>query len=175
MFDSLRILILAHALLLALFPSPSSAATVCDASLYGNPNPSNCSRILLDNRAESIHGLASKDRKHHLFYAGEIDQRPPDVTVTEWKNRVQLAAVTLSRGEWELDTLCDIFLAPGYDANGNSLHDAGTYLSIAEQATKVQNYCSHFPAPDEDQATSMEGGQGWIGGIIKTCIEYAKG
>ena len=55
----------------------------------------------------------------------------------------------------------------GYDAQGVFLkYDKGTYLSIAEQATKVQNYCSHFPAADEDQIPSMEGGQGWVGKIM---------
>ena len=100
------IITLAPALLLPLFLSPSLAATVCNASFYGNPNPSNCARILLGNRAEGIRGLKSLDHVQHLFYAGDFDQRPLDVTATEWQNRVRLA-MTLSRGESESESMCD--------------------------------------------------------------------
>lgn len=164
-------LILAPVLLLPFFLSPSFAATVCDASLYGNPNPSNCSQILLGNRAERIRGLDILDRKNHLFYAGDFEQdfeqRPSDVTLSQWRNRVHLA-MTISRGD------CNIFLVPGYSATGMFQYDTGTYLKLADQATKVQNYCSHFPEPEEDQVPSMEGGQGWIGdkGLI-LAIFYA--
>lgn len=66
---------------------------------------------------------------------------------------------------------CNIFLVPGYDANGIVLYDTGTYSSIAKRASKVQNYCSHFPAPGEDQTPSMEGGQGWVGERVPTCVQ----
>lgn len=108
MYEKSWVLILAPVLLLILFLSPSAAETVCDASLYGNPNPSDCSQILLDNRAKDTHGLESKDRKRHLFYTGHIGLRPSDVTLFEWLNRVDLA-MTLSRGEWESEILRDCF------------------------------------------------------------------
>lgn len=97
---------LAPALLLPFFLSSSSAATVCDASFYGNPSPSDCTRILLGNRAEGIRGLSSLDYVQHLFYAGDLDQSPPDVTAKEWQNRVHLA-MTLSRGEWKAESMCE--------------------------------------------------------------------
>lgn len=99
-------LILASALLLPSILLSCSASTICDASLFGNPNPSNCSRLLLDNRAEGNHGLESKDRKHHLFYTGEIELRPSDITIAEWRNRVNFA-MTMSEGECASRTLCD--------------------------------------------------------------------
>ena len=96
-------LILASALLSTSFFSPASAATVCNASFYGNPNPLDCSRILLDNRAEKSRGLESKDRKPHLFDGGDLDwdQQPLDVKIMEWRNKVDLP-ITISRGKWEL-------------------------------------------------------------------------
>ena len=107
-YEKSWLLILAPVLLLVLFLPPSTAETVCDASLYGNPDPSDCSQILLDNRAKDTHGLESKDRKRHLFYTGHIGLRPSDVTLMEWLNRVDLA-MTLSRGELDSEILRDGF------------------------------------------------------------------
>ena len=91
-------LLLESVLVLLLYLPASSAATVCNASLYGNPNPSDCSRILLGNRAEGIHGLDSLDRRQHLFYTGDFGLRPSDVTIVQWLNRVDLAK-TMSIGQ----------------------------------------------------------------------------
>ena len=106
MFQNLWTVIYAGVLLLLLFPLPSFSATVCDASIYGNPDPSDCSRILHDKPSEGSQGLESKDRNvAHLFYARTIDKRPQDVTPTEWKNRVQLDNVVYSRGKWNSEAL----------------------------------------------------------------------
>ena len=91
-------LILASVLLSPFIFLSSLASTICEPSLYGNPDPSDCSQILLDNRVKGTHGLESLDRKHHLFYTEEMKIRPSDVTVIEWWNRVILA-MTISEGE----------------------------------------------------------------------------
>ena len=84
-------------LLVAFSPSPSYAATLCNAFQYGNPNPPDCLRILLDNHDAGIRGLESLDRKDHLFYAVNFDKKPSDVTSTQWKNKVPLTKI-ISRG-----------------------------------------------------------------------------
>lgn len=146
-------LILAPTLFLAPFLSPCFAGIVCDASLYGNPNPNECSKIR--------QVIISKDQKRHLFYTGTLEKRPSDVTLAEWYNRIETGGNKLDRDG------CSVFIAPGYDDVQTIWHDTATYASLAEQAAHVQNYCSHLTAPDNDQAYSMEGGQGWIGKATK--------
>ena len=96
-------LILAPTLLIALTVSPSFAYSFCDASLYGNPNLSDCSKLLFDNRnggrGRGTRGLESLDRRPHLFYTEDFDQRPFDSTPTQWRNKVRLAK-TLSSGQY---------------------------------------------------------------------------
>ena len=94
MYGKSWILALAPALLVALFLSPSSASTVCNASLYGSPNPIDCLRILLDDHKAGTYGLESIDRKDHFFYTMGFDQRPSDVTRAQWRNKVHLAQTT---------------------------------------------------------------------------------
>ena len=89
--------ILASALLIALFLSPSSADTLCDASYYGNPDPFDCLKILLDNHQAGTRGLESRDRRRHLFYTGDLNSRPWDVSQAQWRNKVALAR-TISIG-----------------------------------------------------------------------------
>ena len=92
----------AGVLLLSLFPLPSLSVAVCHASIYGNPEPSDCSRILLDDPTIGNHGLESTDQfqKSRLFYGRALDQRPQGVSISEWVSRVQLAGVIHSRGRW---------------------------------------------------------------------------
>ena len=99
--------ILHTGVLLALFPLPSLSLAVCNASIYGNPEPSDCSRILLDDPTIGSHGLESTDKfqKSHLFYARALDQRPQGVSVSEWLGRVQLAGVIYSRGDSDQEAL----------------------------------------------------------------------
>ena len=92
-------LILAPALLIALTVSPSFAFSYCDASLYGHPNLSDCSKLLLDNPKAGTRGLESLDQHPHLFYTEELDQRPSDSTPTQWRNKVHLVK-TLSSGQY---------------------------------------------------------------------------
>ena len=101
MFQNLWPVIYPGVLLVILFPLPSLSATVCDASIYGNPEPLDCSRILLDDPTEGSQGLASTDPfgKSHLFYGRALDRRPPDVSISEWTSSVQLAGVIFSRGK----------------------------------------------------------------------------
>lgn len=96
MYGKSWILALAPALLVALFLSPSSAGTVCNASFYGSPNPSDCTKVLLDDPKAGTRGLESLDSKNHFFYTKAFDQRPSDVTRTQWRNKVLLAQTTYS-------------------------------------------------------------------------------
>lgn len=93
-----RMFILAPILLLALFGSHSSAATVCDASVYGNPYPPNCTLLLHGNSTRKIFGLESIDQDQHLFYTADINKRPSDVTVAQWRNKEFLYGV-IGRGQ----------------------------------------------------------------------------
>ncbi len=88
----------ALAILISSLLSPTLAATLCNASLYGNPDPSDCLRTLLDDRKAGTRGLESLDRKDHFFYTSEWDNKLSDVTPTQWRNRVYLAK-TISKGE----------------------------------------------------------------------------
>ena len=85
---------------LSLFPLPSLSAAGCNASIYGSPEPLDCSRILLDDPTIGSHGLESADKfqKSHLFYGRAFDQRPDGVSISQWVSRVQLAGVIHSRG-----------------------------------------------------------------------------
>lgn len=91
MYQLLWTLILAPAHLIALFLSLSSAGTVCDASYYGNPDPSDCLNILRDNSGTGTRGLESHDRRPRLFYTGNLDSRPSDVSPLQWRNKLNLA------------------------------------------------------------------------------------
>ena len=82
MYEKSWTLIVAPALLVALSLSPSSASTICNASIYGYPNLSDC-QILLQ--------LGSLDRKPHFFFTGDWNTEPSDVTSTQWQNKVDLA------------------------------------------------------------------------------------
>ena len=93
MYEKLWTLCLTSVLLVAFSPTTSSAATLCNAFLYGNPNPPDCLRILLDDHDAGTLGLESLDRKEHLFYAEDSDKKPSDVTSTQWTNKVHLAKV----------------------------------------------------------------------------------
>lgn len=95
----LKTLLLAPALLTALLLSPSSAGIVCDASYYGNPDPTDCSKILLDNYRTGTRGLESHDRRARLFYTGNLDHQPSDVSRLQWRNKLKLAQ-TISTGQY---------------------------------------------------------------------------
>ena len=175
-------LILVPALLIALTVSPSFAYSFCDASLYGNPSLTDCSKLLFDDRnlGRGTRGLESLDRHPHLFYTEDLDQRPFDATKTQWWNKVRLAK-TLSSGQYcfrvrltgtdpmikrsNIDS-CSIFLALGFSADGKMYqYDTGTYHRIARQASGVLNDCAHYPESGDSFAT-MQGGQGWTGETI---------
>ena len=91
MYEKSWTLILAPTLFLALFLSPCFAGIICDASLYGNPSPNECSQILW--------AIGSKDQMRHLFYIGNLEEQPSDVTLAEWDNRIDVGGVKVDRGE----------------------------------------------------------------------------
>ena len=80
---------------------PSDAATICDVSLYGNPDPLKCSQVLLDHLTDGTSSLEIREQLPHFFAAADVDGRPPDVTIMEWHHRVVLAGRILKRGKWE--------------------------------------------------------------------------
>ena len=78
--------------------SCSFADTICDASLYGHPDPSDCFQLLIDKPIVETHGLESLEPRAHMYYDEDLTKRPSDVTPTQWRNKVHLAK-TISSGQ----------------------------------------------------------------------------
>lgn len=127
--------------------------TYCDSTIYGLPNYSACSNLLLGNSASRSHGIKHIDSVEHGFllpYFGTTG----DFTAWQWRNRVELPEVWASgmfgiflhflRAQDRLRLRagsCKVALFVNSNPSGGFYTDSGRWSDIALKGKYVADSC----------------------------------